>query len=79
MANLGNSSIGISRQAALLIQAAATARLNFISAGGHWPVETFADQLTRFLIAERLMPIHVAPADLRRAIEIYLNGDANTT
>ncbi|MDE4922517.1 hypothetical protein ACUXAV_006436 [Cupriavidus metallidurans] len=66
--------IGLSDRGVLAIQAALIARQKRIAEGSEWPAETFADQLTGFLVAERLVPVHVAPDDLRREIANRIGG-----
>jgi len=68
----GLSTFGLSERATLAIEAAVEARRQCLGAGGEWSVEAFADQVTRFLIAERLLPVHVAPDEVRRLLATRL-------
>jgi len=57
---------GFSKRAVLAIDAAVSARSKHTGADHAWSDDEFANQLTRWLVAEGLMPVHVAPDDFRR-------------
>lgn len=65
---------GFSERAKLAIDAALAARSRYTGDGADWSVSDFADQLTRFLVAEAMMPIHLAPGEFRQFVAAHLTG-----
>lgn len=64
----GISLFGFSDRAKLAVEAALAARSRLPEMGSDRIAGEFADQLTRWLVEQGLIPVHVAPDDFRRFV-----------
>jgi hypothetical protein len=66
--------VGFSARAKLAIDADFSARSRLTVTVPGWSDREFADQLTRWLVEEGLMPVHVTPDDFRCFVSRRMAG-----